>query len=252
MKTKVFLLAIISSFCLMIPPVFSFQLNPISQIFSPKGSKATRTYRIVNSANKPIAVEVSVMKREINVLGQETLSPADGDFVIYPAQILMDAKSTQSVRVTWVGESTPRSELSYRLIAEQLPISLASKSEKPGLLDKTTAAVSVLMRYAGSLYVRPDSVISDVVLLETKLERDNKGEKWLTIHLKNQGTARHFFEKTKLMVTVSGKSVMLQDEALSVIDGQIILANGERRFRIPWPTDLPEGDVTGKLILQSK
>ncbi len=232
------------------PPAFSFQLEPISQTFAPQGSQSTRSYQISNGSDEPIAVEVSVMQREVNADGEETLSPAEENFIVYPTQILMDPLSLQTVRVTWVGDPEPEAELSYRLIAEQLPIQLQAKdatAEKP---YQATASVELMMRYAGSLYIQPSNAAPDVVLDSAQLEQDEAGNRWLAVRIKNQGTARHIFRDPQLQLNASGASVTLANEELGAIHSRTILAGGERAFRIPWPMGLPEGDVTGQLILQ--
>lgn len=252
MKSKLFLLSCLSCIgclCGPIAPASSFQLTPISQTFAPRGSQSTRSYKVINSNQKAIAVEISVMKREVDEAGQETLSPAEEDFVVYPTQILLNPLETQTVRVSWIGDLDPPSELSYRLVAEQLPVPLGDNSAQAQLSEKATASLDFMVRYVGSLYIQPPNAKPDVVLKSAALERDATGTKWLAIHLKNQGTARQVLKNPQLTVTAGGKSVLLQNEQLGAVHSQTLLAGGERRFRIPWPTELPEGDVSGRLAL---
>lgn len=247
MKIKYFLASFFGGMLISTAPVLSFQLEPISQTFSAQGSRSTRSYKVVNSNKKPIAVEISVMKREVDELGEETLSPADDDFIIYPMQMLMSPLEEQTVRVTWIGNTAPEAELSYRLIAEQLPVDFNPKTSQPSS-SETTASIEVMMRYSGSLYVQPVNAIPDVVLAGANLEVDEDGVPWLAVHIKNQGTARQVFEDPQLSLTVEGKTVVLQNEVLGAIHSRTILAGGERRFRVPWPEELPQGEVVGTFV----
>lgn len=104
------------------------------------------------------------------------------------------------------------------------------------------------MRYSGSLYVQPVNAIPDVVLAGANLEVDGDGVPWLAVHIKNQGTARQVFEDPQLSLTVKGKTVVLQNEVLGAIHSRTILAGGERRFRVPWPEELPQGEVVGTFV----
>ncbi len=250
MKIKYLLASFLGGMLLSAAPALSFQLEPISQTFAAQGSRSTRSYKVFNSKDEPIAVEISVMKREVDELGEEVLSPADDNFIVYPTQILMRSLETQTIRVTWVGDATPEAELSYRLIAEQLPIELNPNLEQPSSPQETTASVEVMMRYAGSLYVQPVNAIPDVVLAEAALELDESGTPWLAVHIKNQGTARQIFEDPKLSLTAAGKTIILKNEVLGAIHSRTILAGGERRFRVPWPEELPQGDVVGAFVVK--
>lgn len=232
-------------------PALAFQLLPMSQTFAPSGAGSTKTYRVVNSKETPIAVEVSVVKREVNLLGEETLTPADEDFVVYPPQMILEPQSSQTVRVTWLGETAPESELSYRFIAEQLPVELNAVDESDAPLSaSTTGAVQVLLRYAGSLYIRPDGVQPDLQLKTVELERDEVGKKWLAIDLENQGTARQLLKNFNLEITSNQSSISLTEEQLEPMLNHSVLAQKSRRFLIPWPAELPEGKVSGKLNFQ--
>lgn len=250
MKIKYFLASCFGGMLLSAAPAWSFQLEPISQTFTAQGRQSTRSYKVSNSHNKPIAVEISVMKREVNEFGEESLSPADDNFIVYPTQMLMSPLETQTVRVTWVGEADPEAELSYRLIAEQLPIELNLNTAPLSSSQESTASVEVMMRYSGSLYVQPANATPNVVLAAAGLEVDEDGAPWLTIHIKNQGTAREIFEDPQLSLTGGGKTVILKNEALGAIHSRTILAGGERRFQVPWPEELPQGDVVGTFVVK--
>ena len=232
-------------------PALAFQLLPMSQTFAPSGADSTKTYRVVNSKETPIAVEVSVVKREVNLLGEETLTPADEDFVVYPPQMILEPQSSQTVRVTWLGETAPESELSYRFIAEQLPVELnAIDGNEAPLSTSTTGAVQVLLRYAGSLYIRPNGVQPDLQLKAVELEQDEMGQKWLAIDLDNQGTARQLLKDFNIEIIANQNSISLTKEQLEPMLNHSVLAQKSRRFLIPWPTELPEGKVSGKLTFQ--
>src|SRR5688572_9827505 len=109
-----------------------------------------------------------MLHRQVSVDGQEQGSNADDDFLVYPAQILLEPGGRQTVRVTWLGDPAPGQELPYRLLAEQLPI----EQIWPDAGLRPTVAVGklvILYRYKGSAYIRPRGVKPDVVLEEAVL-----------------------------------------------------------------------------------
>ncbi|MEH2361154.1 fimbrial biogenesis chaperone [Nostoc sp.] len=226
-----------------VQPAFAFKLLPISRTFTPTGSGATQSYQVINDSNERLAVQVSIVQRQMDLAGKENYKPADQDFLVYPPQILLEPQKTQIVRVTWLGDPRPTKELAYRIIAEQLPIDL----EKPQANQtKPTGAVKVVLRYLGSLYIRPANVQPDVVLEGAELQKGTNSANELAISFNNRGTARGVLNKLKLHLTGQGKTIDLQPEQLKEINNAVILAGNKRRFVMPWPNNLPVGAVTAK------
>ncbi|MEH2176694.1 fimbrial biogenesis chaperone [Nostoc sp.] len=241
--------------CLLIflgvQPALAFKLLPMSRVFTPSGSGATQSYEIVNDANEPLAVEMSVVKRQMDIQGTESYSDADDDFLIYPPQILLKAGEKQTVRVTWVGDSKPTLELAYRLVAQQMPIELQLNQNNK---TRTVGQVKVLMRYMGSVFIRPQNVQQKVVVDTVKLQKGNNGVNELAITLNNQGNARAILKKPSLHLTIQqqGTTLDLNSEQLAAINNAVILAGNKRRFVITWPVGLPVGDVSATLNFEQQ
>jgi len=227
-----------------VQPAFAFKLLPMSREFAPVGSGATQSYEVINDSNERLAVEISIVKRQMNLAGEESYQEADDDFLVYPPQILLEPQKTQTVRVTWLGNPNPAKELTYRIIAQQLPVNL----EKPK--DNQTQAVGqvkLLLRYLGSLYIRPANVKPDLVLETAELQKGTNGINELAISFYNRGTARAALKNLKLNLTSAsgqGATVALQPEQLEGMNNAVILAGNKRRFVMPWPNNLPVGSVT--------
>ncbi|MBD2775598.1 fimbrial biogenesis chaperone [Iningainema tapete] len=237
---------ILFTWCLLllgVQPALAFKLLPMSRVFTPSGLGATQSYEIVNDANEPLAVEMSVVKRQMDVTGRESYSDADDDFLIYPPQILLKAGEKQTVRVTWLGDSKPTLELAYRLIAQQVPIELQPNQNNQ---TRPVGQVKILMRYMGSIFIRPSNVQQKVVVDTVKLQKGNNGANELAITLNNQGNARAILKKSSLHLTAQGQgtTVHLNPEQLVGINNAVILAGNKRRFVIPWPVGLPVGEVS--------
>jgi fimbrial chaperone protein len=224
-----------------IQPSFAFTVMPISRTFTPTGSEATQSYDLVNDKPETEAIELSVVKREMDLDGKETYIPADDDFLIYPLQVILKAGTTQTVRVTWVGEPNPKQELAYRLVSQQVPINF--KKPEVGKSTTLTAKVEVIIKYMGSLYIRPADV-QPKVILESIIAQTDKGKPAIAMILDNQGSGRASLANYSLNLTSAGKTVILKPDQLKEVTNQNILANHKRRFIFPHPADLPQGTVT--------
>lgn len=224
-----------------ISPALAFKLEPISRVFEPAGAGATQSYQIINDSSEQIAVELSMVERKMSIDGKETTENADDDFLVYPAQILLSPQSVQSVQVTWLGDPSPKKELSYRLVADQLPISF----NKPEESTTTTGGVKVMLRYIGSVYIRPQNAKSEVVVSSITHQQETDGHDTLMITFENKGTRRAVLSDLNLTLTSQGQQITLQPEQLEGVNNGVILAGNQRRFSIPWPQQLPIGQVTG-------
>jgi fimbrial chaperone protein len=176
----------------------------------------------------------------MNLDGSDRLQDADDDFIVYPTQVVLAPHRKQAVRVQFIGEPEPDTELAYRIIAEQLPVHL-KEEQKPG------ASVRILVRYVGSIYVRPKSAEHEVVLENASPQELEDGSTGLAITLRNRGTAHAILSNLKLSLSSENGAgpvgVTLSSELLKGMTGENILAAHSRQFVVPWPAKLPHGPV---------
>jgi fimbrial chaperone protein len=244
--------SLLLSLCLSlaaIQPAMAFKLLPISRTFKPVGREATQSYQVVNDKQERLAVEVSMVKRQMDLLGKETYQPAEDDFLIYPAQILLEPGETQTVRVTWLGDPAPKQELAYRLVAEQLPVNLSKPQQNR---TQPIGQIKLLIRYLGSVYIRPENIKPHVVLKAVSPQPAPGESQQLSLIVDNQGTAHAILKNVKLNLNVTGSAITLRSEQLQAMNNAVILAGNQRQFTLPWPQDLPRGPVTATLDFDQK
>lgn len=222
----------------------AFRLSPPRMVFTPGGSGTTQSFRIESTGDKPVAVEIKMTKRQVNLAGAETLPSAEEDFVVYPPQMLLKPGESQTVRVTWLGDPNPSTELAYRIIAEQLPINLPEvEQNQEGAIVKLKA----LYRYIGSVYITPKKVAPKVVLEQAACQPGQKNANQLILTFANQGTAHTYLSGLKLHLSSAGqksKVVNLSPEQLKGVNGENLLAGSKRQFILACPTDFPIGPVS--------
>lgn len=232
------LLTVLFLVLVRINPALAFQFRPMSQVFAPSGANATRAYEVVNDNEERIAVEVTVVERHMDLDGAETYRPAEDDFLIYPAQLILEPGATQVVRVSWLGDPAPTQELAFRLVAEQLPIHLVDPSQPPA--EKPVGQVQILLRYLGALFVRPEGVQATVEIEAVVPQGDSQ----LAVTLANSGNASASLQDLSLTLTAQGQSVTLSPEQLKDVVGTTVLAGQSRRYLVPRPAGLPQGPTT--------
>lgn len=222
------------------PAAHAFRLVPIKAELAPSGRGATKAFRVENELDEPIAVQISMLAREMEIDGTEMNRSADDDFLVYPTQILLQPGQVQIVRVKWVGDAEPEKELAYRILAEQLPVNL-NKEQPAG------AQINLVVRYLGSIYIVPKGARPDVVFDSTEDEIAQDGERQLAITLHNRGGAHVVLRNLNLTLRAGGKTVRLGPDELEGVAGENLLAEHKRKFLIARPADLPEGPVEVEL-----
>ena len=190
-------------------PAQAFKLTPIEMEFSPSGRGATQTFVIENPGAAPEAIELRTYSRSMDAMGEDILVEDIDNFVVFPAQVILQPGQEQAIRVQWIGDPAPAQELAFRLIAEQLPIDLGEAQEEGGQMK-------LLVRYIASLYVVPDGAKPDVALVSAGPSVDGSG---LELVFENSGSAHALLSELVLTVNGGGNEVVLSKEQLEGIAG---------------------------------
>lgn len=198
----------------------AISFTPIEMDFAPTGRGSTQIFRLENTTPEPVAVEISMKSRLMKLNGEDDLQDAEDQFNVFPSQVVMQPGQVQSVRVQYIGAAALDRERAFRLIAEQLPIDVGQAPSNGGRMR-------LLVKYVASVYVLPSNL--KAILSVTKLEvLDGK---WLAITMQNQGKTRKILKNISL--DIGGVSLSSPD--LKGLEGENILADTIREFRVPMP-----------------
>ena len=239
-----FFSALFCSLSLAACPAWALRLVPFGAEFDPRGPGATRTFRIDNDTDQPAAVQVSMVHREPDIDGREHPSDAEDDFVVFPSQLVLLPNEGRTVRVQWLGDSKPAKELNYRIVVEQLPVELDTKSAGG-------AHINLLLRYEGAVYIVPPGAKGNLVV-EAAEAITEEGTQRLAVTVENQGPAHTPLVNVALTLRarLDGATLTLAgDQQLKGLEGGNLLAGYRRRFILPWPAGLPFGPVDATLTL---
>jgi len=221
-------------------PTLAMQLTPIEMDFTTSGRGTTQTFRLENNTRDPVAAEIMIKSRKMSLQGDDVLADAEDDFTVFPAQLVLQPGQVQSVRVQWVSKTAPKSELAYRLIAEQLPIDVGKPPAQGG-------AVRLLVRYIASLYVVPAGA-KGLLIVKSAERVDTASGPRLRVTLENQGNSRQVVRDAALRITGPGpNTVVLKDQQLQGLMGENILAGHARQFDLAWPQQLAQGPLSAAI-----
>jgi fimbrial chaperone protein len=211
--------------------------TPIEMDFNASGRGATRMFRLENNTSEPAAVELMIKSRSMAMNGQDVLEDAEDQFSIFPAQLVLQPGQVQSVRVQYMGPAAIDKERAFRLIAEQLPIDVGQAPQEGGRMR-------LLVKYIASIYVVPHNVKAVLSVPEAQIVSEGD-QRWLQVKVRNEGGTRKILKNVKLLV---GK-LNLAGDALSGMEGENVLAQTSRVFRLKLPPELNKLDDLPRLMM---
>ncbi len=210
----------------------ALQMNPLSLVLKPSGGGAKQSVTVSNESNEPIAVQLSVTTRQ-QVNNKEIRKPADHEFNIYPPQMIIPPRSTQKVRVEWLGAGQLPREKAYRLIAEQVFVSLDNKNQ---------TGVKMLMTLIGALYVQPNGMKSNLKVTNVKRHGNQ-----LAVTVANSGNRHRLMKFATLILQNGAQTISIKGKQLLGLDGNNVLSGATKRFFIPLPKGFRDGPWKAQL-----
>jgi fimbrial chaperone protein len=199
---------------------YAFRFSPMSATMNLDQKENRLIFNLENESQSPVAIELSLKKRVMNLDGTEEHPALDENsgLSVYPEQLIIPPGQRRSVRVSFSGQA-PKSEMAYRLIAEQLPIELEEK-------DRPVSGIKMLMRYIAAIYIDPGKMKPDVYPLSFKKDDGN-----LVLTFENKGNKHQLLQNIEISFIKEGTTTLtLEEEELVGLMGENILAHTKREF----------------------
>jgi len=206
---------------------YALKLTPFKTVLVPGRDGDSQVFRIENNSNAPAAVQVSVLSWIITPEGEEKNAEAEDDFVIFPAQLILKAHESRAVRVQWLGDPAPAREMPYRIVAEQIPITLRNT-------PPAETGLMFMIKFMGALYVGPANPKPDI---DVQVEKSSGNR--MRVILNNKGSGHALLEHPELTLSGGdGSTIVLNENALKAMAGINLHPGNTRHFDIPIPPDL--------------
>lgn len=214
------------------------RVSPMIVDLTPIGRGAVGRVELTNTDPRTFPAEVQMMRGEISETGELTLTPADDDFLVFPAQAVIQPQSQQVFRVQYVGEPDLAQSQIYYMAIRQVPVDL-------GIPE--TSQVQVVVHFNVLVNVVPDGATPQPVVQSAQAATRN-GVNGVEVRVTNNGT--RYFTAGMLQWALSGTgangaplSQTIEAGQMSRLVGVGVVAPGKSRVFFVPTTEAFQGNV---------
>ena len=133
------------------------RVSPMIVELEPAGNASVARVELTNDAARDIPFEVRVMRGDISEDGELTLTPADDDFLVFPPQSIVQARSQQVFRLQYVGDPQLDKSAIYYMSIQQVPVKVEPEQSQVQVVVNYNVLVNVVPRGTS-----PEAVVESV------------------------------------------------------------------------------------------
>lgn len=208
------------------------EVNPMRIVLVPAEGRGQATITVNNTRDEPLLVEMNPLIRVTEPDGVERLEPSEDTFVIFPPQVRVPPRTSQAVRIQYVGPDASDTALSYVIQVAEVPV------ETPGF-----SGVRFTYNFGVAVYVEPPRAVERLSIVSA--ERSGDG---LRLVVRNSGTRFGLLHLNRLLVTAGGQRLDLSgDDLAGRIENPLLPPGMDRIITVQMP-ELPEnGEVSAEV-----
>ncbi|GAB5352542.1 hypothetical protein TMRH483_01130 [Qipengyuania sp. 483] len=139
-------LKILAGFALILHPAVgqAAKISPMIVELKPAGQNSIARVEMTNDSLRDIPFEAIVMRGVITEDGELQMTPAEDQFLVFPAQAIVEGNSQQVFRVQYVGEpELPQSEI-YYLALRQVPVEFEGEASQVQIVVNYNVLINVV------------------------------------------------------------------------------------------------------------
>ena len=212
--------------------VFAFRVAPFKLYLSSSGDTSRGSINIDNNTDTTKAINVYILRRDMDEDAKEVNDEIDDEFSVYPAQIILRPHEKQDVRIQYLGNPNILYEHAYRLVAEELPLDFVQHEVDEEYKDKANGGIGIVLTYNAALYVTPTRGKNKSNLVLHSYEYDTE-ENSINLVLENSGDKHVVLKDTMLQLHEKGRQQQWPEEGAQYIGSINMLANRKVNLKVP-------------------
>ncbi len=208
------------------------RVSPMIVELEPGGRSSVARIELTNDSERNIPFEVKMMLGEISEDGELSFTPADENFLVFPAQSIVEASSQQVFRIQYVGEPELAQSEVYYMSIQQVPVAIEGQDTQ----------VQVVINYNVLVNVVPDGTKPEALVesIEATVQGEVPG---IRLRLSNTGTRYFLAGLADWNITATAEDGSefrlnyVKDEMTKSIGVGVVGPGRARNFFIP--TEMP-------------
>jgi len=207
----------------------AFTIEPPTVILKANMGENMAWVEVVHSGGGPMAIEISVLTRDLNIDGdaEMTRSVPSPDFVVYPAQLILQPRERAKVQVAYKHKGKVAADKAYTLYSKEVPLPVQEE------VDEVRVGINTLLEYY-SVIAFETGKQGKLTFVSSKLIEGGKVE--VVVENKSQGRVGG----EGLVITVGGKEKITNftGKKNSIMPGQ------QRRFTFDYKRPLTAKELS--------
>ncbi len=248
--TKFGVVGVVLAEVILVGSLWAFDTSVVNDVVT-LGSNQQTTITVINTESKPIAIEVTPVKRQYTREGVEKFDGETSDVVAIPSQMILNPGEEQVVALRWVGPVTIDKEHAFRILVENVPIELSTTNVGQPAANRASGQIRMVYRIVKSFYVQPPGATSRLKVVSAQFGVDPKKNKTFDLVMTNDGSAHEIVRRCELDVTLmnpsdpSANAIVMpaKFDSQDLSGGVNFLVDEERLIQLPVPKtwQVPKG-----------
>jgi fimbrial chaperone protein len=208
------------------------EVSPMRVVLVPADGRGQATITVNNTRDDPLMVEMKTFVRVTEPDGAERLDETDDAFIVFPPQFQVPPRTSQAIRIQYVGPPATNQALSYVVQVAEVPV------EMPGF-----SGVRFTYNFGVAVYVEPPRAVERLSVVSAQ-----RSEEGLRVVVRNAGTRFGLLHLNRLIVTVGDQRLELAgDDLAERIENPLLPPGMDRIVEVRMP-DLPtDGAVSAEV-----
>jgi fimbrial chaperone protein len=197
--------------------VDAHEVTPMRLELTPQSGQRSALLTLRNTRATDLPFEVVPQLRTTAPDGTETLTPAEGDFIVFPPQGLVKPGSSQAIRFEYVGEQKLSESRVYILDVREVPV------VPPGF-----SGIMTVYNFGVAVYIKPPGAFDDLEVVNIAREGDQ-----INFEIRNRGNDFAVLSRRDLEFKFPMENRRMRgDEFASRVANPVIPPNSVRQFQM--------------------
>lgn len=213
-KTLRLMRACLAAFALSVAiPAHSYEVSPMRMVLQPERGQNSGTISVNNIRDEDLLIEIQVFRRILSENGEQTLEPADDEFLVFPPQMRIAPGGSQSIRFQYLGALAGVSE-AFVVQVTEVPV---NRVEQTG--------IQMVYNFGVAVYLRPNRARSRLEASEGSIRNGR-----LRFTMTNEGNDYGFVLGQALEYRVGDEQRTIAPEQLTELIALPLFAPDSRRI----------------------